>query len=186
MSHTDAIQQQAAEKPNGKVVQKRSIRNAAWQPFLQFKLLAYMLGSTALVAVLLSVFLYFAFGDLINIVTIKSESASYYSEMMDVQLVHLLRYCGALIVLYIILLGAVCIAYTHRLTGPLRPFLRHVDQLIDGDYSSRVVLRNGDLDIYNEYAEKLNTLAIMLNSEGSSKHANNQNASSNNDKQPST
>ena len=184
MSHTDAVHQQAAETSNGKRVQKRSIRNAAWQPFLQFKLLAYMLGTTALVAVLLSVFLYYAFGDLLNIVTIKSESASYYSQMMDVQLVHLLRYCGALIVLYIILLGAVCIAYTHRLTGPLRPFLRHVDNLIDGDYSSRVILRNGDLDIYNEYAEKLNTLAVKLNAEGSDKNANDQNSNNRDDKQP--
>ena len=185
MSHTDAVHQQAADTANSKRVQKRSIRNAAWQPFLQFKLLAYMLGSTALVAVLLSIFLYYAFGDLLNIVTIKSESASYYSEMMDVQLVHLLRYCGALIVLYIILLGAVCIAYTHRLTGPLRPFLRHVDNLIDGDYSSRVILRNGDLDIYNEYAEKLNTLAVKLNAEDNDKSADNQNPGNRDDKQPS-
>ena len=185
MSHTDAIQQQTTDTKTGQIVQKRSIRNAAWQPFLQFKLLAYMLGSTALVAVLLAVFLYYAFGDMLNIVTIKAESASYYSEMMDVQLVHLLRYCGALIVLYIILLGAVCIAYTHRLTGPLRPFLRHVDRLIDGDYSSRVVLRDGDLDIYNEYAEKLNTLATKLNAEGSDGNADGQTKGSNENKQPS-
>ena len=104
--------------------------------------------------------------------------------MMNVQLVHLLRYCGALIVLYIILLGAVCIAYTHRLTGPLRPFLRHVDKLIEGDYSSRVILRDGDLDLYNEYAEKLNTLATKLNADGRDERANDQNAENSDGKQP--
>lgn len=154
----------AAEKPNGKIVQKRSVRNIAWQPFLQFKLLTYMLGSTAFVAILLSIFLYFAFSDLVSVVSGKADANSYYGEMIEIQLVHLFRYCGALLFLYIVLLAAMCVAYTHRLTGPLRPFVRHVEKLTEGDYSSRVVLRKGDLDIYNDYAEKLNTLAVRLNS----------------------
>lgn len=155
----------SSEKQQIRTVQTRSLRNAAWQPFLQFKLLAYMLGATALVAILLSVFLYFAFNDLVILLTAQSNSSSYYAEMIQIQLVNLLRYCGALIVLYILLLAAVCIAYTHRLTGPLRPFIRHVNKLIDGDYSSRVTLRKSDLDIYNDYADKLNTLAVRLNAQ---------------------
>ena len=55
-----------------------------------------------------------------------------------------------------------CVAYTHRLIGPLRPFTRHVEALARGDFSSRVQLRKGDLDMYVEYAEKLNQLAVNL------------------------
>ena len=165
MSHTEALapgavreSAQDAEKPR----QKRRVVNAVWQPFLQFKLLLWMLGSTALVAVLLGVFLYFAFSDLVAVVSGQQEATSYYGEMIEIQLVHVFRYCGALFVLYVLLLAAVCVAYTHRLIGPLRPFIRHVEKLGAGDYSSRVRLRKGDLDMYREYAERLNELAGTL------------------------
>ena len=160
MSHSNVLDQATAQADTP--AQRRSVLNAVWQPFLQFKLLMYMLGSTALVAVLLGAFLYFAFSDLIGVMTGKAEATSYYGEMIEIQLVHLFRYCGALFVLYILLLAAVCVAYTHRLIGPLRPFTRHVEALSKGDYSSRVMLRKGDLELYTDYAEKLNQLAVHL------------------------
>lgn len=163
MSHSDALEQSELSAQPSSAKQKRRVLNAVWQPFLQFKLLMYMLGSTAFVAVLLGAFLYFAFNDLISVVTGKSGATNYYGEMIEIQLIHLFRYCGALFALYILLLAAVCVAYTHRLIGPIRPFIRHVESLNNGDYSARVVLRKGDLDMYNEYAERLNELAIQMN-----------------------
>lgn len=162
MSHSNVIDQAAAATAAKPKAHRRKIVNAVWQPFLQFKLLMYMLGTTAVVAVLLGAFLYFAFSDLIAVMAGNSESTSYYGEMIEIQLVHLFRYCGALFVLYILLLAAVCVAYTHRLIGPLRPFTRHVDALSRGDYSSRVRLRKSDLQLYSDYASKLNELAISL------------------------
>ena len=160
MSHSNVLDQSAAQADT--TAQRRSVLNAVWQPFLQFKLLMYMLGSTALVALLLGAFLYFAFSDLIGVMTGKAEATSYYGEMIEIQLVHLFRYCGALFVLYILLLAAVCVAYTHRLIGPIRPFTRHVEALSQGNYASRVVLRKGDIDLYTDYASKLNDLAEHL------------------------
>jgi len=157
MSTSEALEQSAPP-----MQQQRRMLNAVWAPFLQFKLLLYMLGTTALVAVLLGSFLYYAFSDLISAVSVETESRTYYGEMIEIQLVHLFRYCGALFVLYVLLLAAVCVAYTHRLVGPLRPFTRHVESLTNGDFTSRVVLRKGDLDIYTEYADKLNQLAVNL------------------------
>lgn len=157
MSTTTAIEQQPTEEKH-----KRRALNAVWQPFLQFKLLMYMLGSTAVVAMLLGVFLYFAFSDLIAAVTIGDDSQSYYAEQIEIQLVYLFRYCGALFILYILLLAAVCVSYTHKLVGPFRPFSRHVDSMCSGDYSSRVQLRKGDLELYSDFAEKLNHLATSL------------------------
>lgn len=167
MSHQDLMDQNSASASAmpAENQQKRRVLNAIWQPFVQFKLLMYMLGSTALVAVLLGAFLYFAFNDLISVISGQGESSNYYGDMIEIQLVHLFRYCGALFVLYILLLAAVCVAYTHKLIGPIRPFIRHIDSLNDGDYSSRVVLRKNDLDMYNDYADKLNELAVRLNAE---------------------
>ncbi len=156
MSSAEAIEAVTASP------QKRKAVNAIWQPFLQFKLLLYMLGSTALVACMLAVFLYFAFSDLIGSVGIGGDSQSYYAEMIEIQLVHLFRYCGALFVLYILLLATVCVVYTHKLIGPFRPFSRHIDSLLQGDYDARVQLRKGDIDVFVEHAEKLNALSEKL------------------------
>lgn len=185
MSQSDTLEQPVPSSSQDKAVQKRRALNALWQPFLQFKLLMYMLGSTALVALLLAVFLYFAFSDLVSVVTGKTQATSYYGEMIEIQLIHLFRYCGALFVLYIMLLATVCVAYTHKLIGPLRPFVRHVEKLNAGDYSSRVTLRKNDLQMYNEYAEKLNELAVSLNARESGVQANDASDSVKADSQPS-
>lgn len=159
MSASQAVKQEAAE---GKPTHQRKLVNAVWEPFLQFKLLMYMLGLTAFVAVLLGAFLYFAFGNLIDSVSTAGGGTSYYEDEINMQLIYLFRYCGALFVLYVLLLAAVCVAYTHRLVGPFRPFTRHVDELSKGNYSHRVQLRKGDVRMLNEYADKLNELAVHL------------------------
>lgn len=159
MSASETVEQGAAtDKPK----HKRKLVNAIWEPFLQFKLLMYMLGLTAIVAVLLGVFLYMAFGNLIGSMSVVGDGTSYYQEEINMQLIHLFRYCGALFVLYILLLAAVCVAYTHRLVGPFRPFTRHVEELAKGNYEHRVILRKGDVRLLNEYADKLNELATHL------------------------
>ena len=145
-----------------KAPHQRKLINAFWEPFQQFKLLMWMLGSTAIVAVLLGAFLYVAFSDLISAVTVNDESRSYYADMMEMQLIHLFRYCAALFFLYVVLLACVCVAYTHRMIGPFQPFKRHVDQLLEGNYSSRVVLRKNDLQIFDEFSGKLNQLAVNM------------------------
>lgn len=144
---------------------KRRALNALIQPFLQFKLLLWMLGSTVIVAILLAVFLYFAFNDLFNSLYTGGDSADYYSEIVDLQLVHLLRYSVVLFIMYIALLAVVCVTYTHKLLGPLAPFNRHIDTMLAGDYSTRVHLRKNDVELYQGFAEKLNELAEKIESE---------------------
>ena len=121
-----------------------------------------MLGSTVVVALLLSTFLYFAFSDLIGELSSGSGEVSYHAEMVEIQLVHLFRYCGVLFILYILLLAIVCVSYTHKLIGPFQPFNRHIDSLIAGDYDARVAIRKGDPDLLQDYADKLNVLADKL------------------------
>jgi len=153
----DLSNQSAPAGKNG-----RKITNAFWEPFQQFKLLMFMLGSTAIVAVLLGGFLYYAFSELIGAVTVDDSSRSYYAEMVEMQLISLFKYCAALFILYVVLLAAVCVAYTHKMIGPLQPFNRHVDSMLKGDFSSRVVLRKNDLQTFNEFGDKLNQLAVNM------------------------
>lgn len=142
--------------------QKRRAFNAMLQPFLQFKLLLYMLGTTVLVALLLSAFLYFAFSEMVSELSSGTGNSMYHVEMIEIQLVHLFRYCGVLFMLYVLLLAIVCISYTHKLIGPFQPFNRHIDSIIAGDYKARVALRKGDPDLLQDYADKLNALSEQL------------------------
>ncbi len=162
MSTSETLQSDSQANSSAQPKHKRRAFNAMLQPFLQFKLLLYMLGSTVVVALLLATFLYFAFSDMISGLSSGVGAASYHAEMIEIQLVHLFRYCGVLFILYILLLAVVCVAYTHKLIGPFQPFNRHIDAMISGDYKSRVALRKGDPDLFQDYADKLNTLADKL------------------------
>ena len=63
-----------------------------------------------------------------------------------------------------ILMWAFCIMVgvlvTHRIFGPVVPIVRHIKNLAEGDYSSRIHLRSGDS--MNEIADALNELAETL------------------------
>lgn len=160
---------QANNWAEGAPINQRSrLSKTVLQPFLQFKLLAYMLGSTAIVAVLCVAFMYFTFNDVLQLISDQARTGALESAAVQSQLASMFRYCSLFFVAYIILLATVCIAYTHKLVGPLKPFASHIDQLVLGNYSSRVVLRKDDLATYYDHADKLNALAIKLNAE--SKH----------------
>jgi signal transduction histidine kinase len=54
------------------------------------------------------------------------------------------------------------IIYTHRMVGPVVAFSRHVKELAQGNYASRVKLRKGDA--FQTFADELNALAEGLQS----------------------
>jgi len=114
------------------------------------------------------------FSDLISAVTVEDSARSYYADMIQMQLVHLFRYCAVLFILYVILLAVVCVAYTHRMIGPFQPFQRHVDELVAGNYNSRVILRKNDLKTFDNFADQLNQLAINLDASASASQNKNQ------------
>lgn len=162
MSQLDVLAKPESTVSKKSDSQKRKLSSTIWQPFLQYKLLSIMLGSTVVVAAALGIFLYVAFSDMIGIIDHQGNSKNYYGDMIGTQLINIFRYSGVLFMLYVILLAAVCITYTHRVAGPLQPFNKHIDALKAGDYSHRVKLRHKDLPLYAEHAEKLNALAAEL------------------------
>ena len=144
----------AADRPAlaGSSVRRRSWRNSLVEPILPFKLLAGMLGSTVVVGALLAVFLRFAFAHVfISMPMLEALDFARYRSLVIV--------IAALMIIYVLLLTAICVLYTHRLTGPLRPFGRHVDALAAGDHAARVRVRRSDLPMHHEIADRLNELA---------------------------
>ena len=68
--------------------------------------------------------------------------------------------CGLLIFLYAGFLVALTLAITHRMIGPTIAFKRHVDNLLKGDFDSRVRLRTSDA--FQDLASRLNELAVKF------------------------
>lgn len=146
--------------------QKRTVRKAIWQPFLQYKLLMVLFGGSVLVAIMLGSFLLYTLSDMIGIIDAEGNSNGYYGDMIGKEMINIFRYCGALFALYVVLLAAICITYTHKVLGPLDPINRHIDALLDGDYAHRIELRKNDLPLIKEQAEQLNVLAGVLEGGG--------------------
>lgn len=142
--------------------QKRKISKTIWQPFLQYKLLMTLLGSSVLVAMALGTFLLYALSDMIGIIDANGNASNYYGAMIGKEMINIFRYCGALFALYVVLLAAICITYTHKVIGPLSSINRHIDAMSEGDFKHRISLRKNDLPLIKEQAEKLNALATSL------------------------
>lgn len=162
MSNSDVLATSEATQITQLPRQKRKVAQTIWQPFLQYKLLMYLLGGSVLVAIVLGSFLLYALSDMIGIIDAQGNSTNYYGQMIGKEMINIFRYCGALFMLYVILLAAICITYTHKVIGPLKPINRHIDALVAGDYEHRVMLRDKDLPLIKEQAEKLNVLAAVL------------------------
>lgn len=63
----------------------------------------------------------------------------------------------AVAILFVVSMVTLSIFYTHRMVGPVIQMIRHVQELKNGNFNSRVVLRKGDA--FQELADELNQLA---------------------------
>jgi methyl-accepting chemotaxis protein len=61
---------------------------------------------------------------------------------------------------YVLCVLGVCLVYSQRIFGPAVAFRRHVEALKNGDFSSRVHLRDGDA--FTDLERDLNELAEIL------------------------
>lgn len=74
-------------------------------------------------------------------------------------------YYNIRLVIFLAVAGAVVgmilsLVYTHRIFGPIVQIRQHVNRLVNGDYSSRIFLR--DNDQFKQLATDLNSLAEKL------------------------
>ena len=67
---------------------------------------------------------------------------------------------GVIVVGYVSAVLIACLAYSHRLLGPIVAFRRHLEALKNGDYGARIQLRKGDP--FTDVADDMNELTAML------------------------
>jgi hypothetical protein len=135
---------------------RRRTINLQLQPWIQLRLPLVVFAITAAFSVLFAANFHQAYGKLLDI----GIEQPWLRELMAQQTRNVLVVSLAIGVGYVGTVLVACLAYGHRLLGPLVPIRRQIEAMKNGDYASRVDLRKGDL--FNEIAGDLNELAQLL------------------------
>jgi signal transduction histidine kinase len=139
---------------------KRKLSNFMLQPLLQIRLGLYnILLSLAFCLALVAIF-YVNFNKFYDLVLELTDLREEVTDILRSYVQGLVGWVAIGTTIYFFITVGVSIFFTHRLVGPTYAFRRHIRELKNGNYGSRVVLRKGDA--FQEVAEDLNDLAVTL------------------------
>jgi signal transduction histidine kinase len=139
---------------------KRKLSNFMLQPLLQIRLGFYnILLSLAFCLALVAIF-YVNFNKFYDLVLELTDLREEVTDILRSYVQGLVGWVAIGTTIYFFITVAVSVFFTHRLVGPTYAFRRHIRELKNGNYGSRVVLRKGDA--FQEVAEDLNDLAVTL------------------------
>jgi len=132
-------------------------------PRLQLGMSMAILAITATFLICIAAMFYIGLEPLSEAIMQSTDADDEMRALVLDQLWHAAAQCGFLIFIYALFLLALTLAITHRMIGPTIAFKRHVDCLLEEDYTSRVRLRTSDA--FQDLASRLNELAIKLGEE---------------------
>ena len=138
---------------------RRRAVNLSLQPGLQLRLPLLIFAITAAFCVLFGAHVQQAYGSMLELAVDEPWLQTSISEQGESFVI----VSAAIAIGYIVTVFVACLTYAHRLLGPLVPIRRRLEGMKNGDYSSRIYLREGDL--YGEIADDLNELAQLLYSQ---------------------
>jgi methyl-accepting chemotaxis protein len=145
-------------------VKKRLWRNYLLAPNLQIRIGIYFVIISLLFVIVGSFVLYHELADLFQLIV---NLTGVETEVMEVVGTYLrdVKWQGYLMAgAFVVINTGASIFFTHRLVGPTIAFRRHVERLIEGDFKSRIRLRNGDA--FADVADVLNRLAEKMEEQG--------------------
>jgi hypothetical protein len=143
-----------------RAISKRKLRNFLLQPLLQVKLGLYSIGLAVVFGVLICTMLYLNLYRFYDMVVELTDLGPEVSAILDSYLRGASWWLIGSLLIYLALNVTISILYTHRLVGPTYAFRRHIRNLKEGKFSSRVTLRKHDA--FAEVAQDLNDLAEHL------------------------
>ena len=142
---------------------RRNVKSTLVEPFKQVKLGVYVLAIT-LVFVCIAGYLFVAsfmeqYQHVMSIFSVVDPNGQW--EVMNNDVFHrnAIR-LGALFVSFVVVMLAVVFRMTHRIYGPLVSVERFVNQMANGQYGKRIVIRSGDE--LQRLVNKLNSMAEEL------------------------
>ena len=141
----------------------RKLRNTVIEPFKQFKIGVYIVVTT-FVFIVCAGYLFMSsfwqqYQHVMSIFEVVDPNLQWEVITNDVFFANIIK-VSVLFLLFMLLTMAMVFKLTHRYYGPLVSIEKFVDQVADGDYSSRVALRKKDE--LQRLATKLNQMADNL------------------------
>ncbi len=139
---------------------RRKSWNLLQRPDLQLRLPAYLLALTLAFVGLLSAHTWDVYGRLFARAVAESNQPAWFERTLSAQTGDFALVWGAITLAYVLSVVILCVAYVHRMVGPLVPLRRHLEAMKNGDFSVRTHLRSRDA--FQELAEELNELTAAL------------------------
>jgi hypothetical protein len=141
-------------------IDKRRLSNFMLQPLWQIRLGLYsIILSFVFCGALVGLF-YFNFHKFYDLVLELTDLRDEVTVILQQYVQSFITWVVLGSAVYLVITIILSIFFTHRLIGPSYAFRRHIRELKNGNYASRVVLRKGDA--FPEEAEDLNELAVAL------------------------
>ncbi len=141
----------------------RKLKSAVIEPFKQFKIGIYIVVTTFIFIVCAGYLFMSSFWQqyqhVMSIFKVVDPNLQWEVVTNDVFFVNTIK-ISVLFLLFMLITMAMVFKLTHRYYGPLVSIEKFVDQVADGNYSSRVSLRKKDE--LQRLAAKLNTMAESL------------------------
>jgi len=133
------------------------------EPGLQLKLPLILLTVTLVYSAFQIWHSNFAFSALFADIVTEAGEPAYLMNLIGEQSRTFLELAIVVAIAHLLVVGVLSATYAHRMIGPVVAFRRHIEALKNGDYGSRVQLRQGDA--FREMSDDLNELAELLQRE---------------------
>lgn len=144
----------------GEKLLKRRLSNFLLQPLLQTRIGAYCIGLSFVFAGLIALIVYIHLGNLFKLIIEMTDAPEEVQTIILSYLSSIQTWVYLTLGVYILLVLAISIWYTHRLVGPMVAFKKHFEALQQGNFAHRTNLRKNDA--FHEAANELNRATEML------------------------
>ncbi|MCP5057023.1 MAG: hypothetical protein GY937_09910 [bacterium] len=141
---------------------RRKAFNTFWLPGFEFRLPIMIVALTVAFAGLAAVLGHTTYDTIVVMEAAPNGDSGFYARLIEDQVRSALVALGMVLSLYTVFVVGLWGWHTRRVMGPEVAFRRQVEALKNGDYTARVLLRDGDA--FEDLANDLNELAAILGS----------------------
>ena len=153
------------DKPDGR--NNRRFKNLLLAPSYQFRMGVIAILLAAAFGAAIAFLLYNKLGVIFSVMLDLTDAKEEVSQLLRKNITSLWWQFSAVLVAYLGLNIGFSVVITHRMVGPTYAFRRHIRSLLDGNYTARTRLREGDA--FSEVAEGLNELSVKLEKQSGGK-----------------
>jgi len=138
----------------------RSVLNLLLQPFVQLRIGFVTIGTALLFVLFLASFFYLKLMQFTDVIVTLTQADQEIHALLGNYLESIAWTAVGGAIVFVIVNLLLTIYLTHKMVGPTIAFRRHINALMEGNFSAKIRLRRGDA--FEEVAEDLNRLSEWL------------------------